>query len=95
MIMEENITATQAVREFSDLLNTVKFKGRTIIIERGGKPVARLSPVDLPVKPICLKDLSRLLRELPPLGAEATSLKKDLDRIRQEQPSLPAGPPWE
>ncbi|MEW6188028.1 MAG: hypothetical protein AB1585_20090 [Thermodesulfobacteriota bacterium] len=93
--MEEVVTATKAVREFSDLLNTIKFKGQTIIIERGGKPVARVSPVDLPVKSACLKDLARLLRELPELGAEAAALKKDLDRMHQEQPSLPAGPLWE
>jgi antitoxin (DNA-binding transcriptional repressor) of toxin-antitoxin stability system len=93
--MEEIVTATRAVREFSDLLNTIKFKGRTFIIERGGKPVARMVPIDLPRKTVSLKDLSRLLRELPELGSEAASLKKDLRRISQEQPSLPTVPPWE
>jgi hypothetical protein len=52
-------------------------------------------PVDLSKKTACLKDLSRLLRELPELGAEAVALKKDLRRISQEQPSLPTVPPWE
>lgn len=93
--MEEVITATRAVREFSDLLNTIKFKGHTFIIERGGKPVARMTPIDFSVKTTSLKDLARLLRALPPLGAEAASLKKDLDRIHREQPSLPSGPSWE
>ena len=51
--------------------------------------------VDLPKKKACLKDLPRLLRELPPLGAEAASLKKDLHRITQEQPPLPTVPSWE
>jgi antitoxin (DNA-binding transcriptional repressor) of toxin-antitoxin stability system len=93
--MEEIVTATRAVREFSDLLNTIKFKGRTFVIERGGKPVARMTPIDLPRKTACLKDLSRLLRELPELGAEAEGLGKDLLRITQKQPPLPAGSPWE
>jgi antitoxin (DNA-binding transcriptional repressor) of toxin-antitoxin stability system len=93
--MEEIVTATRAVREFSDLLNTIKFKGRSFIIERGGKPVARMVPVELHKKTVRLKDLSRLLRELPELGAEAAALKKDLHRLAQKQPSLPQGAPWE
>jgi antitoxin (DNA-binding transcriptional repressor) of toxin-antitoxin stability system len=93
--MEEVVTATRAVREFSDLLNTIKFKGRSFIIERGGKPVARMAPIDLHRKTARLKDLSRLLRELPELGAEAAVFKKDLHRIAQKQPPLPQGSPWE
>ncbi len=53
------------------------------------------APVDFPRKTVCLKDLSRLLRELPELGVEAAALKKDLRRITQEQPPLPQGAPWE
>ncbi|MBI4763995.1 MAG: hypothetical protein HY787_05245 [Deltaproteobacteria bacterium] len=52
-------------------------------------------PVELPRKTAYLKDLSRLLRELPELGSEAIALEKDLCRITQEQPSLPMVPPWE
>jgi antitoxin (DNA-binding transcriptional repressor) of toxin-antitoxin stability system len=93
--MEEIVTATRAVRDFSDLLNTIKFKGHTFIIERGGKPVARMVPMDFPRKTASLKDLSRLLQELPKLGTEAAALKKDLHRITQEQPPLPPVLPWE
>ena len=93
--MEEIITATRAVREFSDLLNSIKFKGRTVIIERGGKPVARMAPVDPPGKTVRLKDLPRLLKELPELGAEAEALEKDLQEIIQAQPPLPSVSPWE
>ena len=93
--MEEIVTATRAVREFSELLNSIKFKGRTVIIERGGKPVARMAPVDAPGKTARLKDLPRLLKELPELGAEAEALRKDLQEIIQAQPPLPAVSPWE
>jgi len=74
------------------MLNSMKSKGRTVIIERGGKPVTRL---ELPGKPVCLKDLPRLLRELPKLGAEAEALGKDLQEITKNQPPLPPGSPWE
>jgi antitoxin (DNA-binding transcriptional repressor) of toxin-antitoxin stability system len=92
--MEEIVSATRAVREFSDLLNSIKFKGRTVIIERGGKPMARMAPVEPRGKIARLKDLSRLLRELPGLGAEAEVLEKDLQEIVNAQPPLPPGPPW-
>ena len=93
--MEEIITATRAVREFSELLNSIKFKGRTVIVERGGKPVARMAPVDPPGKTARLKDLPRLLKELPELGAEAEALREDLQEIIQAQPPLSSVSPWE
>lgn len=34
--MDKAISATEAVRDFSGLLNMVKFKGETYIIKRGG-----------------------------------------------------------
>ena len=43
--MEKRISATQAVRDFSEVLNTIKFKGLHYIIERGGKPVASMRPI--------------------------------------------------
>ena len=93
--MEEIVSATRAVREFSDLLNSIKFKGRTVIIERGGKPVARMTPVEPPGKTARLKDLPRLLQDLPELGTEAEALEKDLREIAKDQPPLPPGSPWE
>jgi hypothetical protein len=54
-----------------------------------------MAPIDLHRKTARLKDLSRLLRELPELGAEAAVFKEDLHRIAQKQPPLPQGSPWE
>jgi hypothetical protein len=74
------------------MLNSMKAKGRTAIIERSGKPVAR---VEASGKTVCLKDLPRLVEELPKLGAEAEALEKDLQKITKNQPPLPPGHPWE
>ena len=63
------------------MLNSIKSKGRTVIIERGGKPVARVTRVEPPGKTICLKDLPRLFRELPKLGVEAEALEKDFQSV--------------
>jgi len=45
MTEEKIISATDAVRKFSELLNFVKYKGENYQIFRGGKPVALLHPV--------------------------------------------------
>ena len=45
--MEKRISATRAVRDFSEVLNTIKFKGVQYIIERGGKPVASIMAVSI------------------------------------------------
>ncbi|MCG6535820.1 MAG: hypothetical protein L7F78_14255 [Syntrophales bacterium LBB04] len=52
--------------------------------------MSQMTPRDLPGKAVNLKDLSRLLRELPELGTEAAALGKDLYHISQEQPPLPS-----
>ena len=40
-----------------------------------------MTRVEPPGKTLCLKDLPRLLRELPKLGAEAGALEKDLQGL--------------
>jgi hypothetical protein len=45
-------------------------------------------------KTVRLKDLSRLLRELPKLGAEAVVLGKDLHEIAKAQPPLALDSTW-
>jgi antitoxin (DNA-binding transcriptional repressor) of toxin-antitoxin stability system len=42
----QRIPATHAVRSFSDLLNRAAFAGEHFIIERYGKPLALLSPMN-------------------------------------------------
>jgi antitoxin (DNA-binding transcriptional repressor) of toxin-antitoxin stability system len=40
------ISATEAARNFSDLINRVSYKGETYVVERGGRPACQLSPVE-------------------------------------------------
>ena len=62
--MESHVTATEAARTFSDLLNRVRYRGETVIVDRGGIPVCRISPVaGTPRR--TLAELARLLREGP------------------------------
>lgn len=57
------LSATQAARTFSDLLNRVRYRGEAFVIERGGEPVCEISPVKPPR--FSGADLLALLRSLP------------------------------
>jgi len=87
--MEKRITATQAVRDFSEILNKIKFKGEHYIIVRSGKPVAQMEPVKTPGKDSTLKELKFLLNKLPPLDDELAAFTEDLERIWKDQLPLP------
>ena len=93
--MEKHITATQAVRDFSEVLNTIKFKGVHYIIERGGKPVASMKPIDEKTDLKTLGELNALLKKLPRLNEELNAFSKDLDDIRKDQPPMATEDLWE
>ena len=93
--MEKRITATRAVRDFSEVLNTIKFQGVHYIIERGGKPVASMNPVDEKVKLKVLGELKALLKQLPRLDEELDAFAADLETILKNQPVMPTEDLWE
>ena len=93
--MDKHVTATQAVRKFSEILNTIKFRGTHYIIERGGKPIASMKPIDEETTPVALRDLKGLLKKLPKLDEELESFAADLEDIWKKQPQLPEGKIWE
>jgi len=93
--MEKRISATQAVRDFSEVLNTIKFKRVHYIIERGGKPVASMNPIDEEKEIKTLGELKVLLQKLPRLGEELDAFAADLEDSRKDQPFGPTGDLWE
>jgi antitoxin (DNA-binding transcriptional repressor) of toxin-antitoxin stability system len=93
--MEKHISATQAVRDFSGLLNTIKFKGIHYVIERGGKPIASMKPIDEERNLKTLGELKRLMQGLPRLDGEVDAFAADLESILKDQPLLPRGDLWE
>ncbi|MFC1823319.1 type II toxin-antitoxin system Phd/YefM family antitoxin [Thermodesulfobacteriota bacterium] len=90
--MEKDITATEAVREFSEILNHVKFKGDHFIVKRSGKPVAKICPIEREKTP--LKELKSMIAELPKLGKELDNFSSNLKDISNVQPSLPQEKLW-
>ncbi len=61
--MESHISATEAARRFSDLLNRVRNQREEFVIERGRQPVCRMVPAKPPR--FTGADLTRLLRSIP------------------------------
>ena len=92
--MEKRISATRAVRDFSEVLNTIKFKGVHYIIERGGKPIASMKSIDEKIDSITLDNLKALLKKLPRLEEELDAFASDLEEISRNQPLMSTGDLW-
>lgn len=45
--MKHTVSATELVRRLGDILGRVRYRRETFLIERNGRPVARLTPVDV------------------------------------------------
>ena len=91
--MKGTISVTEAVRNFADFINRVVYRGEQFVLERGGRPVARLSPVPRAGR---LGDLVDLLDTLPGLsGEEADGLAQALGEASAGLPPLPEEGPWE
>lgn len=61
--MKSRISATEAARSFSELMNRVRYRGESFIVERSGKPICEI----LPTRPARFSgaDLASLLRSIP------------------------------
>ncbi len=92
--MEKRISATRAVRDFSEVLNTIKFKGVHYIIERGGKPIASMKSIDEKIDSMTLGELKTLLKKLPRLEEELDAFASDLEEISRNQPLMSTGDLW-
>jgi len=85
-------TVTEVLRNFSDYINRVSYRGERFVLTRGGKEVAELVPAPPSGRP--LGELVDVLAALPRLGAEeAIRFGEDLARAGGERPpSLPEDP---
>lgn len=88
--MGTKISATQAARTFSDLLNRVRYKGEEFVVERNGEPVCRIVPVE--PKSFTGADLIRLLKSLP---KPDPGFWDDVEWATKHQPPMPKKSPWE
>jgi len=93
--MKKRISATRAVRDFSEVLNTIKFKGVHYIIERGGKPIASMKSIEEEIDSMTLRELKTLLNKLPRLEEELDAFASDLEEISRNQALMSTGDLWE
>lgn len=86
--MTTSISATEAVRTFSDLLNRIRYRGEEFVVVRGGEPVCRMSPAVAP-RGLTLSDLTAALREIPPPDDQ---YGRDVREAVRRQGRLPKAP---
>jgi len=88
--MESHISATEAARTFSDILNRVRYRGEAFVVERGGEPICRISPV-AGASGFTAADLLKLLEVAP---APDPAYLDAVEAVARNQPLLP-GSPWD
>jgi antitoxin (DNA-binding transcriptional repressor) of toxin-antitoxin stability system len=87
--MMTHVSATEAVRTFSDLLNRIRYRGEEFVVERAGEAVCRMTPA-APTNRLTLRDLASFLRDIPKPDA---SYARDVRRAARSQ-GRPPRSPW-
>jgi len=79
--MTTRVSATKAVRTFSDLLNRIRYRGEEFVVERAGEAVCRMTPAAPPRR--------LTLREIPGPDPDYAS---DVRRAVRNQGRVPRSP---
>lgn len=83
------ISATDASRNFSDILNRAQYRGESFEVMRGGEVVARIEPTR--PKRVTLGEILDAWKTWPRLDPEdAAQFEEDLKEIRTSAPSPPS-----
>jgi len=93
--MATAISATDAVRQFSELLNNIRYRGESYTVIRGGKPAASLVPVEAGRQERTMGELRGIISTLPHLDPADTTFTDDVLSAVTSQPSLPDKSVWE
>ncbi|MBN1613224.1 MAG: prevent-host-death family protein [Deltaproteobacteria bacterium] len=91
--MLKTISATDAVRTFSELLNAIKYKGEFYTILRGGKPAATIGPAEKSAGRRTLKELALVLKTMPRLEDD-DPFETDVEASIKNQPGIPEKSSW-
>ena len=91
--MIKTISATDAVRTFSELLNAIKYKGEFYTILRGGKPAATIGPAEKAIGERTLKELAIVLKTMPRLEDD-DKFAADIEAMISSQPATPEKSSW-
>ncbi len=83
--MKTLISVTEAARIFSDLMNRVRYRGESFVVERGGKPICEIIPANPPR--FSGAQLANLLRSLPKPDEEYLAI---VEKLVEKQPGVAA-----
>ncbi|MGH8011740.1 MAG: type II toxin-antitoxin system Phd/YefM family antitoxin [Candidatus Binataceae bacterium] len=74
--MKSHVSATEAARSFSELMNRVSYRGESFVVERGGKPICEIVPAGQ-VR-FTGANLAKLLQSLPKPDEEYLTIVEEL-----------------
>lgn len=92
--MPRTLTAAEAARSLSDLLNRTRFRGESFVIVRGREEVGRLVLPQTRDSAPTLGDTAGKLRSLREEHLVDEDSAADLAEIQASQPSLPGNLRW-
>src|SRR5271170_4882172 len=58
------VTATEAARKFSEILNRVAYKGESFVVERSGRAICEISPI-VNGKKFTAADFAEMIKSAP------------------------------
>ena len=91
--MAKHITVTEVLRNFSEYINRVTYRGEKFILVRGKLKVAELSPAPVGCS---AADLQDLFKSLPSLSkAESKKFEGEINAFRKKQAKEKLRDPWE
>lgn len=95
---ENKISVTEAVRQFSDLINRVYYRGESVILTKGNKAVASIQPIQSEQnkqKKITVRELAEIFKSLPHLDPDDVDLfEKDIEEGKKMLLPPPENP-WD
>ena len=86
--MPTSVTATELARKLGDLLSRIRYRHESFVVERNGKPIARMGPADTMPPPA----LSDALAAWSGAGTADPTFASDLKRVRAAD--KPPKNPW-
>lgn len=93
--MRTDISATEAVRHFSELLNNIKYRGAQYTIVRAGEPAAALVPLSDRTPLRRMGDLQGIFVTSPHIDPDNTTFVDDVPEAIEAQLCLPGDTTWE
>jgi prevent-host-death family protein len=74
--MEHPISATELARTLGDVLARIRYRGESFVVERNGRPIARLLPIEAATARATLQDALTAWCQAPADAAFADDLAR-------------------